>query len=191
VQVHFDCRFRGIDAVSSRYARTLGGNRTIAEVRREHLLAAAAAAAAKEHKLAAAVIPAAWPSCCYHRDTQQLLSKQPAARAGWQACTAEQGSRQPALPCPPLQLTSVYALSMRCRHCLPLSSNPQPLEFTAGQQVNLYAKKMNDTAGGLFAGGSGPKPPPAISTAVIGMKPGGRVRPAAACVERLLLCAAH
>jgi hypothetical protein len=32
VQVHFDCRFRGIDAVSSRYARTLGGNRTIAEV---------------------------------------------------------------------------------------------------------------------------------------------------------------
>jgi len=33
VQVHFDCRFRGIDAVSSRYARTLGGNRTIAEVR--------------------------------------------------------------------------------------------------------------------------------------------------------------
>jgi hypothetical protein len=32
-QVHFDCKFRGIDAVSSRYARTLGGNRTIAEVR--------------------------------------------------------------------------------------------------------------------------------------------------------------
>jgi hypothetical protein len=26
--------YRGIDAVSSRYARTLGGNRTIAEVRR-------------------------------------------------------------------------------------------------------------------------------------------------------------
>lgn len=32
LQVHFDCKFRGIDAVSSRYARTLGGNRTIAEV---------------------------------------------------------------------------------------------------------------------------------------------------------------
>jgi peptidylprolyl isomerase len=32
VTVHFDCVFRGIDAVSSRYARTLGGNRTIAEV---------------------------------------------------------------------------------------------------------------------------------------------------------------
>lgn len=32
LQVHFDCKFKGIDAVSSRYARTLGGNRTIAEV---------------------------------------------------------------------------------------------------------------------------------------------------------------
>jgi hypothetical protein len=32
LQVHFDCRYKGIDAVSSRYARTLGGNRTIAEV---------------------------------------------------------------------------------------------------------------------------------------------------------------
>jgi hypothetical protein len=31
-QVHFDCLYRGIDAVSSRYARTLGGNRTIAQV---------------------------------------------------------------------------------------------------------------------------------------------------------------
>lgn len=30
-QVHFDAMYRGIDAVSSRYARTLGGNRTIAE----------------------------------------------------------------------------------------------------------------------------------------------------------------
>lgn len=31
VVVHFDCLFRGIDAVSSRSARLLGGNRTIAE----------------------------------------------------------------------------------------------------------------------------------------------------------------
>lgn len=68
-----------------------------------------------------------------------------------------------ALPPPPPSLA----------HCVPY---PQPLEFTAGQQVNLYAKKASDSAGGLFAGGSGPKPPPAISTAVIGMKPGGRVR---------------
>ena len=29
--VHFDCRFRGIDAVSSRQAQLLGGNRTIAQ----------------------------------------------------------------------------------------------------------------------------------------------------------------
>lgn len=31
-QVHYDCTFRGIDAVSSRSARLLGGNRVIAEV---------------------------------------------------------------------------------------------------------------------------------------------------------------
>lgn len=31
-QVHFDCKFRGIDVVSSRSARLLGGNRSIAEV---------------------------------------------------------------------------------------------------------------------------------------------------------------
>lgn len=46
VQVHFDCRFRGIDAVSSRYARTLGGNRTIAEVRPETAAQKAVVAAA-------------------------------------------------------------------------------------------------------------------------------------------------
>lgn len=65
------------------------------------------------------------------------------------------------MPLPPLPLTAHHV---------------QPLEFVAGNQVNVFIKKANDTAGGLFAGGSGPKPPPAISTAVIGMKPGGRVR---------------
>eukprot|EP00882_Tetradesmus_deserticola_P008489 GHRQ01008952.1.p1 GENE.GHRQ01008952.1~~GHRQ01008952.1.p1 ORF type:complete len:224 (+),score=57.21 GHRQ01008952.1:155-826(+) len=80
VVVHFDCKFKGIDAVSSRYARTLGGNRTVAE----------------------------------------------------------------------------------------------PFEFTVGESINVTTKMAGDTAGGLFAGGSGPKPPPALSTAVIGMKPGGR-----------------
>ena len=29
--VHYTCRYRGLTAVSSREARTLGGNRTIAE----------------------------------------------------------------------------------------------------------------------------------------------------------------
>jgi len=51
----------------------------------------------------------------------------------------------------------------------------QPFEFVAGESVTVSYKKAGDTAGGLFAGGSGPKPPPALSTAVIGMKPGGRV----------------
>jgi len=81
-QVHFDCLYRGIDAVSSRYARTLGGNRTIAE----------------------------------------------------------------------------------------------PLQFVVGEFVTgSVMKEAGDSAGGLFAGSSGPKPPQAISKAVVGMKAGGRV----------------
>ena len=45
--IHFDCTYRGIDVVSSRQARLLGGNRTIAEpytVRRGCTAASAAAA---------------------------------------------------------------------------------------------------------------------------------------------------
>lgn len=52
----------------------------------------------------------------------------------------------------------------------------QPFEFVAAQDVaDQGAKKVNDSAGGLFAGSSGPKPPPALSTAVLGMKVGGKV----------------
>jgi peptidylprolyl isomerase len=81
--VHFDCVYRGIDAVSSRYARTLGGNRTVAE----------------------------------------------------------------------------------------------PFSFTAGVPLPTMQERMSASGsggGGLFAGGSGPQPPAALSTAVLGMKPGGR-----------------
>ncbi|GBF96750.1 peptidyl-prolyl cis-trans isomerase chloroplastic [Raphidocelis subcapitata] len=81
VTVHFDCLYRGIDAVSSRYARTLGGNRTVAE----------------------------------------------------------------------------------------------PVDFVAGEYVTgQVLKQAGDSAGGLFSGSSGPKPPQALSKAVIGMKPGGK-----------------
>ena len=46
----------------------------------------------------------------------------------------------------------------------------------AGQPVSAQAvKKMNETAGGLFSGSSGPKPPTALSTAVLGMRRGGKV----------------
>jgi len=52
----------------------------------------------------------------------------------------------------------------------------QPIEFVAGGQVaGAAVKKITDTAGGLFAGASGPKPPPALSSAVLGMKTGGKV----------------
>ena len=82
VTVHFDCMYRGLDVVSSRNARLLGANRTIAE----------------------------------------------------------------------------------------------PFEFVAGEPVKVSVKKVNDSAGGLFAGTSGPKPPPALATSVVGMKVGGKVR---------------
>ncbi len=54
----------------------------------------------------------------------------------------------------------------------------QPYEFVVGQPVSqVGVKKINDSANGLFSGQSGVKPPPALSTAVIGMKPGGKVAP--------------
>lgn len=40
LQVHFDCKYRGLSVVSTRSARTLGGNRTVAEVRRGAMLVA-------------------------------------------------------------------------------------------------------------------------------------------------------
>lgn len=87
---------------------------------------------------------------------------------------------------PPLAAQSAHIQSSqllqglcRCHCCLCAS---QPFEFIAGEPINVSFKKAGDTAGGLFAGGSGPKPPPALSTAVIGMKPGGKVRAATACL---------
>lgn len=81
VTVHFDCIFRGIDAVSSRSARVLGENRIIAE----------------------------------------------------------------------------------------------PIQFVVGEPVKATKAVIGDSAGGLFAGQGGPKPPPALSTAVRGMRVGGKV----------------
>eukprot|EP00210_Caulerpa_lentillifera_P003549 g3385.t1 len=81
LKVHYDCKFRGIDVVSSRSARLLGGNRIVAE----------------------------------------------------------------------------------------------PLDFVAGEPIVVRSAKIDDRGGGgLFAGISGPKPPPALSTAVYGMKKGGK-----------------
>ena len=50
----------------------------------------------------------------------------------------------------------------------------QPLTFTAGKKVMTQEKQAGESAGGLFSGQSGPKPPPALSKAVIGMKQGGK-----------------
>lgn len=81
VEVHFDCMYKGLDVESTRYARLLGGNRTIAE----------------------------------------------------------------------------------------------PFEFVAGQPVTgVPAARVGDSANALFSGAGGPKPPPALSLAVIGMKAGGK-----------------
>eukprot|EP00879_Flechtneria_rotunda_P019437 GHRR01020416.1.p3 GENE.GHRR01020416.1~~GHRR01020416.1.p3 ORF type:complete len:102 (+),score=9.89 GHRR01020416.1:320-625(+) len=71
-----------------------------------------------------------------------------------------------------LYLSPVNPCVQHCTRCTVL----QPYEFVAGEPVaGIPIRKAGDSAGGLFAGTSGPKPPPALSTAVIGMKPGGRV----------------
>uniref|UniRef100_A0A7R9YVU0 peptidylprolyl isomerase n=1 Tax=Chlamydomonas euryale TaxID=1486919 RepID=A0A7R9YVU0_9CHLO len=51
----------------------------------------------------------------------------------------------------------------------------EPFEFIVGSPVAEVSKKqMSDSAGGLFSGQGGPRPPPALSTAVLGMRRGGR-----------------
>ena len=51
----------------------------------------------------------------------------------------------------------------------------EPLDFVAGESVNVSAIPVDDRGGGgLFSGASGPKPPPALSTAVYGMRKGGK-----------------
>lgn len=65
----------------------------------------------------------------------------------------------------------------------------QPVEFTAGLDVGSGGVKQpaGEGAGGLFSGASGPKPPPALSQAVIGMKPGGKVSHTATDIIQLCL----
>lgn len=51
----------------------------------------------------------------------------------------------------------------------------QPFEYIAGQPVSgKDSARLVESAGGLFAGGGGPKPPAALSAAVIGMREGGK-----------------
>lgn len=55
-------------------------------------------------------------------------------------------------------------------------SSLQPFDFVVGQPVSAVGvKKINDSANGLFSGQGGVKPPPALSTSVVGMKIGGKV----------------
>ena len=63
----------------------------------------------------------------------------------------------------------------------------QPLSFTAGKKVGFMEKTAGESAGGLFSGQSGPKPPPALSVAVLGMKPGGKRSVGQIATVRLLL----
>ncbi|KAG1670197.1 hypothetical protein FOA52_014973 [Chlamydomonas sp. UWO 241] len=51
----------------------------------------------------------------------------------------------------------------------------EPFEFVVGEKVDsIAAKQMSDSSGGLFSGQGGPKPPPALSRAAIGMRRGGK-----------------
>jgi peptidylprolyl isomerase len=42
-----------------------------------------------------------------------------------------------------------------------------------GEPVSGTGDRAVENAGGLYAGGSGPKPPPALSLAAVGMRVGG------------------
>ncbi len=54
----------------------------------------------------------------------------------------------------------------------------QPYEYGVCEPVTGVAlKKISEGANGLFAGQGGPKPPQALSKAVLGMKKGGKVGP--------------
>lgn len=78
---------------------------------------------------------------------------------------------------PWIRLLDLFLAPWPARTPPPRRCVPQPFEFVAGTAVSAAAaKKISEGAGGLFAGGSGPKPPPALSNAVIGMKAGGKVR---------------
>jgi len=63
----------------------------------------------------------------------------------------------------------------------------QPYTFVVGEPVLgvTLRKAEADGGNGLFSGSSGPKPPQALSKAVIGMKRGGKVRAARAFVLEL------
>lgn len=51
----------------------------------------------------------------------------------------------------------------------------EPFQFVAGQPTGGNSvRKINDAANGLFSGQGGPEPPVCLSTAVIGMKRGGK-----------------
>lgn len=58
----------------------------------------------------------------------------------------------------------------------------QPFEFIVGEPVGAVAgKRISEGANGLFSGQGGPEPPIVLSTAVVGMKDGGKVSTGLAC----------
>ncbi len=140
LQVHFDCMYKSLDVVSSRSARLLGANRSIAEVSQLD------------------VTCLTMPSIGH-------------AQVQWSAL--------------PMRLNVVITNIRLCNLslCQPSQQHGkfvlflQPVEFTAGLDVGSGGVKQpaGEGAGGLFSGASGPKPPAALSQAVLGMKPGGKV----------------
>ncbi len=71
-------------------------------------------------------------------------------------------------------------------------NHTQPFSFVAGASVDLKAMRSNpEIAGTLVTGLGGPQAPPALSTAVIGMKKGGKVLTFFCTAVRFFLCNAH
>ncbi len=132
--------YKSLDVVSSRSARLLGANRSIAEV----------------SQLDATCL------------TMPSIGQ---AQVQWSAL--------------PVRLNVVITNIRLCNLSLCQYSQQhgkfvlflQPVEFTAGLDVGSGGVKQpaGEGAGGLFSGASGPKPPAALSQAVLGMRPGGKV----------------
>ncbi len=132
--------YKSLDVVSSRSARLLGANRSIAEVSQLDVI------------------------CLTMPSIRQ-------AHVQWSAL--------------PMRLNVVITNIRLCNLslCQPSQQHGnfllflQPVEFTAGLDVGSGGVKQpaGEGAGGLFSGASGPKPPAALSQAVLGMKPGGKV----------------
>lgn len=187
--VHFTCRYRGLTALSTREARTLGGNRTIAE----------------PMEFTYGVIPSEFNKPIVRKTVVGIGAEvrlDPALQELYIVSTVFNGPAEKA----GLQVNDVIISidGFQDLADLPISRIGTLLTGNMGSTVDIEVRKSSgptrgaterftltreataitakkrttsvETGGGLFAGTSGPKPPPVIyiPEALAGMRVGGR-----------------